>query len=99
VANLLDDSRLRPKLLFATEERNGLGTAQPNHNGVHEYPDRDKRCIASRSRNDKVETPHSFRRHEGASLYIPNDGHPTLDGHLLIANEIASFVRALRLLA
>jgi hypothetical protein len=40
----------------------------------------------------------AFQRHQGASLHIPGDGHPSVDGHSLIADEIASALRARRLL-
>lgn len=34
-----------------------------------------------------------FQRYSGASLYIPQDGHPSIAGHALIANEIAALVK------
>jgi hypothetical protein len=37
-----------------------------------------------------------FQRHRGAALYIPVDGHPTVAGHAVIADQIAAFVRARR---
>ena len=34
-----------------------------------------------------------------AKLYIPNDGHPSVAGHALIARELVAFIRRQRLLA
>jgi hypothetical protein len=36
----------------------------------------------------------TFRQHDAPSLFIPNDGHPNVAGHALIADEIAEALRA-----
>lgn len=36
----------------------------------------------------------TFQQHDAPSLFIPNDGHPNVAGHALIADEIAEALRA-----
>jgi lysophospholipase L1-like esterase len=36
----------------------------------------------------------TFRQHDASSLIIPNDGHPNVAGHALIADKIAEALRA-----
>jgi hypothetical protein len=40
----------------------------------------------------------AFERRRGESLYVPGDGHPSVEGHSLIAEEIASTVQTRHLL-